>query len=263
VQCERLGIPCLTPSRVSTPEFCQRLAELEPDFLVVAAFGEILRKRVLDIARIAPINVHASLLPRLRGAAPINWALIRGHGTTGITTFRMDEGMDTGDILLQAEVPIGPRETAGQLSAKLSTIAPAVLLDTLRGMELGTLMPAPQDALCATYAPKLSKGNGRVDWELRADEVDRFIRGVTPWPGALTTFRSTPVKIIRAAPGPPLQTQAEPGTILELTPEGIVVATGAAGTLRLESLQPSSRRPMDARSFAAGYRPCPGEKLNP
>jgi methionyl-tRNA formyltransferase len=258
---QRLGVLCLTPPRVSTPDFCAKLAGLEPDFLVVAAFGEILRKQVLDVPRLAPINVHASLLPKLRGAAPINWAIIRGEIVTGITTFVMDQGMDTGGILLQREIAIGPRETAGELALKLSTMAADVLLETLRGMVCKTLVPRSQDASCATYAPKLAKGGGTIDWRMTVDALDRFIRGVTPWPGAQTSFRGIRLKIIRARPGRFLPSQAEPGLLMELTPEGLEVGTGGTGTILVEHLQPATRKAMDARSFAAGYRPSAGERF--
>ncbi len=258
---QRLGIPCLTPPKVSAADFCRELRKLEPDFLAVAAFGEILKERVLDIPRIAPINVHASLLPRLRGAAPVNWAIMRGERLSGITTFIMNAGMDTGDILLQEEITIGKRETAGELAEKLSILAAAVLLDTLKGMEEGAITPVPQDGSLATYAPRLAKHSGVMEWQLSSDELDRFVRGVTPWPGAQTRFRGKRLRILRAREAPESPAGADPGTLIRVTPDGLLVAAGGGSAILLELLQPEAKRPMDAGSFAAGYRPSPGEEF--
>jgi len=226
------GLPVLQPPRLREPGWAERLRALEPEVAVVVAFGQILPRPILDVPARGSINAHASLLPRYRGAAPIAWAIIRGERETGITTFLMDEGMDTGPTLLRRAIPIGADETAGELAARLAELGAEVLLETLD--RLPTLTPAPQDHAAATLAPRLRKEDGRLDWTRPAGELAARIRAVNPWPGASTT---TPVGRLliwraRAVPG-----TGEPG-VLSVRDGLRCVGTGE-GLLQPVEVQPA------------------------
>lgn len=194
----RLGLPVSQPERVQSDDSLCALHEAAPDVLVVAAFGQILKPAVFDLAPHGAINLHASLLPHYRGAAPVNWAVARGERETGVTTFRIDAGMDTGPLLLQRATPIGPDETAGELECRLAALGADVMLETLHGLGSGTLSARPQPG-GATLAPKLCRDDGRVSWDLTARQAYDFIRGMTPWPGAWTRLDGRRIKIHRAA----------------------------------------------------------------
>ncbi|HSE92863.1 MAG TPA: methionyl-tRNA formyltransferase [Methylomirabilota bacterium] len=243
------GLPVLQPARLRDPEWPERLRALGADVAVVVAFGQILPKAVLDAPPRGSINVHASLLPRYRGAAPIAWAIMRGETVTGITTFQMDEGMDTGPMLLRAETPIGPHETAGELAARLAVLGARVLTDTLE--RLDALTPEPQRHEQATRAPRLTKTDGYLDWHRAARELCNVVRGCNPWPGAaaaslagrLTIWRARSVGSDRLDP---------PGTLAPWDGE-IVIATPEGGVLPLE-VQPESKRRMAWPEYLRGAR---------
>jgi methionyl-tRNA formyltransferase len=245
------SIPVHQPSRLRDPGWPERLAAVGAEVAVVVAFGQILPRPVLDAVPRGSINVHASLLPRYRGAAPIAWAIMRGERDTGITTFRMDEGMDTGPLLLQRAVPIGAEETAGQLAERLAALGADVLLETLD--RLDGLTPTPQDGAAATLAPRLRKEDGFLDWTRPAPELAARVRGVNPWPGASTHGPTGRLLLwrARALPG-----RGEPG-ILTDTGSGLAIATGQ-GLLEPIEVQPESRRAMDWRTFLHGARLAPG-----
>jgi methionyl-tRNA formyltransferase len=256
---ERRGIPVLQPRRVREPEAQEALRRLEPDLSVVVAFGQILPRSVIDIAPRGTVNVHASLLPKLRGAAPIQWAIATGEAETGVTTMLIDEGLDTGPLLLARATPIGPDETAAALEPRLARLGAEVLLETVRGLEARTLVPVPQDVARATLAPILKKEDGRIDWSAPAPAIARRARGFDPWPGAFTLHEGRLLKALRlcdaAAPAAPA------GTIVSVSSDGVVVACGEGTALRLVEVQPESRRAMPASAWAAGARLRPGARL--
>jgi methionyl-tRNA formyltransferase len=258
---ERRGLPVLQVRRVRDEAAQETLRGFAPQLQVVIAFGQILPRSVIDIAPLGTVNVHASLLPRLRGAAPIQWAIATGETTTGVTTMLIDEGLDTGPTLLQRSLEIGPDETAGELEPRLARLGAEVLLETVRGLASGTLVPAAQDAARATLAPILKKEDGRVDWARPALEIANRARGFSPWPGAFTFQGGRLLKLTRvrdvAEPAPPA---TAPGTVLALGADGVRVACGA-GVLSLVEVQPESRRAMGAAAWAAGARLRAGARL--
>lgn len=249
------GVEVLQPARLRDPEWPDRLRALGADVAVVVAFGQILPRAVLDAPRRGSINVHGSLLPRYRGAAPIQWAIMRGETVTGITTFQMDEGMDTGAMLRWAFVSIGPDETAGELAARLSVLGAEVLVDTLD--ELDTLMPRPQRHEDATLAPRLKRTDGFLDWRHPVAELVNQIRGCNPWPGALTRGPAGPLTIWRAAvagSGP----IAAPGTLERPADGGEPAIAAADGWLRPIEVQSENRRAMSWSDYLRGARLTPG-----
>ena len=248
------GLPVLQPPRLREPGWPERLEAFDPEVAVVVAFGQLLPRPVLDVPARGSINVHASLLPRYRGAAPIAWAIVRGERETGITTFRMDEGMDTGAILLRRAVAIGPDETAGELAARLGELGAEVLAETLD--RLAALTPIPQDQAAATLAPRLRKEDGVLDWTRPAVELAARIRGVNPWPGASTQTPLGRLLIWRARAGPGA---GEPG---QLTAAGGRLAIGTGdGLLEPVEVQPENRRAMPWATFLHGARLGPGVAL--
>ena len=254
---EAAGVVVLQPARLRDPEWPARLAALSPEVAVVVAFGQILPKAVLDVPARGSINVHASLLPRYRGAAPIAWAIIRGETETGITTFQMDPGMDTGDMLLREATAIGPDETAGELGARLAEIGARVLLRTLD--QLDALVPAPQDHGAATPAPRLKKGDGWLRLAEPARDLANRVRGCNPWPGAAVMTPAGRVLIWRAA-AVPHPTSAAPGTLVATGPGATCIATGAGLLLPLD-VQPESRKGMTWEDFLRGARLGPGARV--
>ncbi|MBI2199499.1 MAG: methionyl-tRNA formyltransferase [Candidatus Rokubacteria bacterium] len=255
---EAAGVPVLQPARLRDPGWPERLAALGAEVAVVVAFGQILPRPVLDVPRRGSINVHASLLPRYRGAAPIAWAIIRGETETGITTFQMDPGMDTGQILLQARTPIASEETAGELAARLSRLGATVLLGTLE--RLGWLTPTPQDHAAATLAPRLKKEDGWLRLDEPARNLVNRIRGCNPWPGGAVMAPGGRLLIWRAIVVPdPAAT--EPGTLMSAGPGTIAVATGTGLLLPIE-VQPENRRAMPWDDFLRGARLAPGARFS-
>jgi methionyl-tRNA formyltransferase len=244
----RLGISnVLQPEKVRTSEFAETLRKLGPDVIVTAAYGRILPKSVLDIPEYGCINVHASLLPKYRGAAPIQWAIINGDSRTGITTFFMDEGMDTGDILLMKETEIDQDMNAQELFDRLKVLGAEVLLETLEGLRNGTLARTPQDHSKATYVTMMTRETGLIDWSKSAQEIHNLVRGTDPWPGAYTYFRGKRLKIWKTTVYRDLNGtvtgSARPGTLLKRNKEGLIVATGG-GLLAITELQFENARRM-------------------
>ncbi len=249
-------IPILQPLKMKDPAFLDALSAWKPDLIVVTAFGRILPKIILDLPPRHCINVHASLLPQYRGAGPIQWAIVNGERETGITTMLMDEGMDTGAILLQERMPIAPDDTAGTLSAKLAEVGGRLLIDTLTRLEKGTLVPQPQDNARATMAPLLKKEDGLLDWTMTAEQLTNRVRGLSPWPGAYTFAKGDRWTIWRAAAsGQSVDTA--PGTVHSTTKDAILVTTGN-GLLAITELQPANGRRMAAAQYLAGHPLSPG-----
>ncbi len=247
-----LGLPVYQPTSLRTPEAEQRLAEWQPDLILVAAFGQILQAAILDLPPHGCLNVHASLLPRYRGAAPISAAILNGESTTGVTIMRMDEGMDTGPILAQASCPITADDTTGTLTATLADLGAQLLVDTLPRWLGGELAAQPQDHEQATYCRPLTKEDGRLDWTRPAEFLSRQIRACNPWPGAFTTWQGRRLKILLARPHPGDPGNCPPGQVIALV-DGIGVVTGA-GLLELAEVQLAGKNAMDAQQLARGQR---------
>ncbi|HEX7524327.1 MAG TPA: methionyl-tRNA formyltransferase [Candidatus Deferrimicrobium sp.] len=257
----RRGIPVFQPEKVRHPDAVARIVAEAPDLIVVVAYGHILPKSILDIPRLGCINVHASLLPKYRGAAPINWAVARGETVTGITIMRMDEGMDTGPMLYVREMPIGEEDTAETMFSKLSILGAKALHEALRRLGEGTLAETPQDAALATYAPMLKKEHGRIDWTRPAGEVCNLVRGMAPWPSAFALHAGKTLKVLSSAVSGESGAAGEPGEIVVLGHDGISVACGE-GVLRLQVVQPEGRKAMDAWAYAQGRRVATGDRLS-
>lgn len=257
----RLGFPVFQPEKARHPDAVARIAAEAPDLIVVVAYGHILPKSILDIPRLGCINVHASLLPKYRGAAPINWAVARGETVTGITVMRMDVGMDTGPVLHVREMPIGEEDTAETMFSKLSVLGAEALRETLGKLREGALDETPQDAALATYAPMLKKEHGRIDWSRPAREVRNLIRGMTPWPSAYAIHAGKTLKILSSALAVDTGTAGEPGELVSLGRDGIAVACGE-GVLRLQVVQAEGGKAMDAWAYAHGRRVATGERLS-
>lgn len=248
------GIPVLQPARVRAPEFIEVMRELRPDLIVVVAFGQILPKALLEIPRHGCINVHASLLPRYRGAAPINWCIINGETETGVTTMQMDAGLDTGDMLLKKVTPIGPDETAQALHDRLSEIGAEALDETLDLLVSGRLAPGKQDDLLSSYAPMLKKEDGLIDWDREPQTIRNLVRGLTPWPGAYSFLGGKTLKIFRCRVAGGTGT---PGTVLQADRSGLVIACRNGGLL-VDELQLEGKKRLSAKDFLAGYNIKPG-----
>jgi methionyl-tRNA formyltransferase len=248
---QRQNIPLLQPTKMKDPSFMAELSGWKPDVIAVAAFGRILPPTILSLPSRGCINVHGSLLPKYRGAGPIQWALINGETETGITTMLMDEGMDTGAMLLQATMAIGPDDTAGSLSSRLADLGGRLLMETLAQLKAGTLTPRPQDHGQATLAPLLKKEDGAVNWTMSATSIANRIRGLTPWPGAYTFLKTERLTISRSVALDEATTLA-PGQIIALTKDAIHVATGK-GVLAIRELQPANGRRMPVAQYLAGH----------
>ena len=248
---QELGLPVHQPERVKSPEVVARLAALKPDAMVVVGYGQIIPQAIIDIPPHGIINVHASLLPRYRGAAPVQWAIARGETVTGVSTMRIDAGLDTGDILLQRRTPIGADETAIELSERLAAMGAGLLVETLEGLERGSLVPVRQDASEATYAPLLKKEDGRVDWSRPAPEIHNRVRGLAPWPGCYTWLRGSLLHIWRTRVGEPLA--GAPGA-LRISQGRLWAVCGQGSSLELLELQLEGRKRVAAGAFLSGQR---------
>jgi len=258
----RRGIPVFQFPRVREPQAQAELQALRPELQVVVAFGQILPRTVIEIAPRGTVNVHASLLPRYRGAAPVQWAIANGETETGVTTMLIDEGLDTGPLLLCRRLAIGPEETAAELEPRLARLGAEILLETVRALADGTLVPQPQEHARASLAPLLRKEDGRVDWTRPAPEIACRARGFTPWPGAFTFHDGRLLKLPRVAALPGAAAASDvPGTVRSVGAEGVVVACGGGTALRLVLVQPESRRVLPAAAWAAGARLAPGVRL--
>ena len=257
---ERRGLPVLQPEKVRAPEFLETFRGLAPDMVVLVAFGQILPKAIIDGPSLGCINVHPSLLPKYRGAAPMNWALIRGEAKTGVTIMRMDEGVDSGDILLQEETPIEPGETYDHLHDRLAVLGARCLLRALEGLAAGTVQRTPQDHSQATLAPRLKKEDGRIWWAVPAREIAYFVAGLSSVPGAFTHLDGRVLKVYAVEYEEGFPGREAPGTIVGATPRGLQVAAGD-GFVYLKDVQIESKKRMPITDFLRGFRFTPGKRL--
>ncbi|MBX3301658.1 MAG: methionyl-tRNA formyltransferase [Nitrospira sp.] len=256
---ERAGIPVLQPLKIRTPEFLQALSSWQPDLIAVAAYGRILHTPILHLPPMGCVNVHGSLLPKYRGAAPVQWAVINGETETGITTMLMDEGMDTGPMLLQERMAIMPDDTAGTLVPRLAELGGRLLVETIAQLKAGTLTPKKQDDGQATLAPLLKKEDGLIDWTMSAPSLANRVRGLSPWPGAYTFFGEERWNIWKAV-ATRAATSDKPGTIVAVDKQSILVATGE-GMLDLREIQTANSKRMPVSQFLAGHKVSPGRQL--
>ena len=250
----RAEIPVLQPKKVSEPEVVEEIRQFHPDVIVVVAFGQLIPKTILDMPQYGCVNVHASLLPKYRGAAPIQWAVIDGEEKSGVTTMQMDEGLDTGDMLLTEEVVLDPQETGGSLFDKLSEVGAGLLLKTLDELEAGNIHPQKQPSESTTaYAAMFTKKMGEIDWTQSAVQIERLVRGLNPWPIAYTHLGQKTLKIWRAAVHPLSEQKKEPGTVILMDKKHFGVQTGD-GMLEILELQLEGKKRMDADAFLRGYQ---------
>ena len=246
------GIPVFQPERIKREEGVAMLKSCAPDLCVTAAFGQLLSQEILDIPPLGTINVHSSLLPKHRGSAPINWSIIKGDPVTGVTTMFTDKGMDTGDILLTRETPIGPAENAGELTDRLAVMGAQLLIETIRALEAGTLARTPQDHAAATYEPKMDKELGRIDWSKSAQELDWLVRGTTPWPGAFTTLGEQTIKVFELdiLDGP---ASGAPGEIVAADAKRWLVVSCGDHDVALAQIQMPGAKRMNAKDYLRGH----------
>ncbi|MDP9052905.1 MAG: methionyl-tRNA formyltransferase [Acidobacteriota bacterium] len=253
----RHNIPVFQPERIRAGEGVTRLREEAPQAMVVVGYGQIIPQNIIDLAPLGIVNVHASLLPELRGAAPIQWSIARGYKITGVTTMRIDAGLDTGDILLQWETPVGPEETAPELSARLAEAGADLLVETLAELCAGTARPRPQDSSLSSYAPILTKDTGRIDWTKPAQKIHDLIRGFQPWPGAHTSFRGQSLhlwrsRLIHDRSALNSSRDLPPGALINA--QGVFAVAGDGALLELLEVQLEGRKKMPADVFAHGHR---------
>jgi methionyl-tRNA formyltransferase len=254
VLAQQLGLPTIQPQKLRLPEAMQQLREWKPDLIVVTAFGQILRQEVLDLPTYGCVNVHASLLPRWRGAAPIHAAILHGDQQTGVTIMRMDAGVDTGPLISQRPTAIAPGETALSLSVRLAVLGADLLVESLPGYLGGELAPQPQDGSLATYAPMLKKEDGELNFKLSAVELERKVRAFQPWPGAFTSWQGGPLKVhkARCVFDPQVEAGLSPGD--HSLYQGLPAICTAQGLLVLEELQPAGKKSLAGKTFLQGAR---------
>jgi methionyl-tRNA formyltransferase len=254
----QLNLPIAQPDRIkNNEEFRSQIVALNPDAIIVVGYGRLIPQWMLDLPRFGNINLHGSLLPKYRGAAPIQWAIANGETVTGVTTMRIDAGLDTGDILLQQELPIASDDTAETLAPRLASIGADLTVETLRGLQAGTILPRPQDNSKASHAPILKKEDGLVDFARAAPEIFNRIRGFQPWPGAYTRFRGKSLQIVKARPVSDVYPSAE----LHVQADHVLVGCGHNTSLELLEIQLEGKKRSSARDFIHGYHPSSGEKL--
>ena len=256
---QKSGVPVLQPQTVKDPSFLEKFYSLKPDMVVVAAFGQILPKMIIDFPPLGCLNIHPSLLPKYRGAAPLNWSIIRGEKKTGVTIMLMDEGMDSGDILAQEETPLGPTETYGQLHDRLAKDGAALLMKTMLQVVSGKAHRHPQDTSGVTFAPRLTRETGNINWQESAVHIVNLIRGLCPSPAAYTFWEGQLLKIYNAVAKPGPADQA-PGTIGTAVADGLPVAT-SDGQVILKDVQLAGKKRMLMNDFLRGYRLAPGSIL--
>ena len=259
VKASALDLSVLQPAALKNDKFAEQIKNLQPDFLVVSAFGQILSERILQLPKFGAINIHASLLPKYRGPAPIQWAVINAEPYTGVTTMFMDKGMDTGNILLTKKEPILPEDTAATLHDRMAKAGAELLIKTLKDLAANKIKSIPQDHSKATYAPLLKKQDGHIKWQKSAEKLEPFIRGMTPWPGAFTFHNEKRLKIIKATVISE-KVSKTPGTILKAFPDELRVATGK-GVLSILEIQGPSGKRLGISEFLHGYRLPPGTIL--
>jgi methionyl-tRNA formyltransferase len=265
---EAAGVPVFRPESVNTPEGVARLREWNADLLVVAAYGQILANDVLSAARLGGVNVHGSLLPRHRGAAPVAKAILEGDAEAGVTIIRMTTGLDAGDMLARAAIPIGPEETAGELEARLAPLGARLVADVIERLAAGPVPGEKQDPALVTRAPKLKKEDGLIDWTQPAERVCRQVRAMQPWPTAYTFLHRAghpPMRVVvnrtRVSPEP-VPGPADAGAVVAV-PGKLLVGAGGGGAVEIVTIQPAGKRPMTAAEFLNGYRPQPGDRFGP
>ncbi len=254
----KAGISVLQPEKVKGPEFINEMRTLGPSVIIVVAYGQILPSEIINLPESGCINIHASLLPRYRGASPINRAIIDGENKTGITTMLMDEGMDTGPVLLQEEIEIRPDDTAGSLSDRLSHLGAHLIIKTLEELEQGNVKPVPQ-SLESSYAPMMKKTDGLIDWTKSASELSNFIRGMNPWPGAYTFLEGGRIKILGVKV---LDEAGEAGTVERVSKDELVIGAGK-GSLAVLEIQPPGKKAMAVRSYLQGKKMSKGIRFGP
>jgi methionyl-tRNA formyltransferase len=254
------GLPVYQPERIKSEEAYDYFKRLAPDAVVIIAYGQIISQRLIDIPRLGWVNLHASLLPKYRGAAPINWAIVNGETNTGVTTMRIDAGLDTGPVLLKHATEIGLDETAPELAARLAEAGAPLIAETLRKLDRGEITPMAQNNSQATFAPILKKDDGRIDWSLSAYKIYNRIRGLQPWPGAFTTFRGKTCQIW-GKPLKPISAGGMPGVILPTREDGLLVICGSGTVLRVEQVQLEGRSRVTDGEFMNGARIVPGESF--
>lgn len=255
----QFDLPVNQPERIRRPENVAALAELNADVMVVVGYGQIIPQSIIDLPRFGILNVHASLLPKYRGAAPIQWAIANGETRTGVTIMQIDAGLDTGDMLLKAETGIGPDETAPELSARLSQQGAPLLIEALRQVEAGTVQREKQDDAASTYAPILKKEDGLIHWNRSAAEIYNRFRAFTPWPGAFTMFRRQALHLLGASPVNE-KSEIAPGTV-QVEKDRLLVACGGGSMIELSEVRLESKKRMPAAAFLNGYRPLEKERL--
>lgn len=253
-------IPVFQPKRVRAPECIEELRKYDADIMVVIAFGQILPKEILEMTPYGCVNVHASLLPKYRGAAPIQWAVINGERVSGVTTMQMDEGLDTGDMLMKTEIVLDEKETGGSLHDKLARAGAELCVQTLEALKDGTAVREPQGESTTEYARMLDKGMGRIDWSKDAKSIECLIRGLNPWPSAYTEWNGRTMKIWEADVAD-IDEGREPGTVIRVERDGFCVQTGR-GSLKVRSLQIPGKKRMDAGAFLRGYQVDAGTVLS-
>ncbi|MBM6833320.1 methionyl-tRNA formyltransferase [Megamonas hypermegale] len=253
VYAEEHNLPVYQPEKIKTAEFTEKLRQMQPDLIIVVAFGQILSQEILDIPKFGCINVHASLLPRWRGAAPIHWSIIGGDTETGVTTMYMDAGLDTGDMILKAKTVITPEMTTAQLHDALMMQGADLLIETIQSIENGTVSREKQDDSLSCYAKMLNNDNCRIDWTKSAQEIHDLVRGLNSWPIAYTTLNGKKFKIWQTKIVDADTTGKTPGQIIDLTKKGIIVATGN-GAIELLQIQPPNKAKMPASSYINGHR---------
>jgi methionyl-tRNA formyltransferase len=256
----RLGLPVTQPDKIkNNDEFRRQLVNINPDAIIVVGYGRIIPEWMINLPRLGNLNLHGSLLPKYRGAAPIQWAIASGESVTGVTTMRIDAGLDTGDILLQREILIQSEDTAETMSPKLATVGASLMVETLRGLESGQIHPVPQDHAQATLAPILTKEDGRIDFERTAAEIFNRLRGFQPWPGAYTVYKGRRLQVHQARPVEHTGTLT-PGEIA-IRGTSLLAGCGQKTVLEIIELQLEGKRSVPARDFINGYRPQAGGKL--
>ena len=253
-----LGLQVAQPDKIkNNEEFRSELLSLKPEAIVVVGYGRLIPQWMIDLPPLGNINLHASLLPRYRGAAPVQWAIACGETVTGVTTMKIDSGLDTGDILLQKEIPIEPKDSAETLAPRMATIGAQLMCDTLHGLRAGAVHPTPQDNSKASLAPILKKEDGEIDFHRSAEEICNRLRGFQPWPGAYTSFRRKNLQVWDAKPLQRVLKEAE----LVLEADQLIVGCGNGTALEPLVVQPEGKKRMAARDFVHGYRPESGERL--
>jgi methionyl-tRNA formyltransferase len=253
-----LGLPVMQPEKIkNNDEFRGQLTALAPDAIIVVGYGRIIPQWMIDLPAMGNINLHASLLPKYRGAAPIQWAIASGDNVTGVTTMRIDAGLDTGDILLQQEIPVAPDDTSVSLAPTLATIGADLMIETLSGLRAGKIQARPQDHSQSSLAPILKKEDGHIDFHRAATVICNRLRGFQPWPGAFTSFHGKTLQVLSAAIAEGSVPQGE----LLIQNDRLIVGCGEGTALSLREVQPEGKKRMAARDFIHGYRPRSGEKL--